>query len=102
MKKTIMALLVLALLPLLGQAAEPAKNAAGSTASTQKTYPAMEITLSGVTQQNRAQIEKLAKQVGAKQASLNIKTGILKISHTEKFDKDGFSKLLTEQVPGVS
>jgi hypothetical protein len=112
MKRTI---LLLAALALTGYANRgfadeaPAAPAKETKAPAEKSAKAekmerFELKVTGGTKANRAEIEKLAKEEGAKHASLNVKSGELKISTMEgkTFDREAFSKKLTEKVPGVS
>ena len=126
MKKLILTLVVVAL-PTLALAAEttPAKTSettAVTTSTTSTTTTAMpekapmaksthakhmstmtemQYTLNGVTDQNRIEIEKLAKKAGAFKASLDSKTGILKVEAKKQFNKDEFVSSLSK-VTGVS
>ena len=98
-RKNILGLL-LAAMPAIAIAAEPAAPAPKVASKTESKKPEM-LTLNGVTKENRNGIEKLAKENGAKHASLNVKTGSLKVFGSE-FKKDQFVSKLTTQFPGVS
>jgi len=104
MKKILATIIMIAVLPLLAQAAEPAKSTQSNTAAAAKSQPPMEITLSGVTKENRVEVEKLAHKAGAKHASLDANTGVMKVSQPGKFDKAKFNEMLanTKQTAGVS
>ena len=59
------------------------------------------INLNGVTKENRTGIEKLAKENGATKASLDQKSGTLKV-YGHEFKKDQFASKVSTQFPGVS
>lgn len=107
--------LVVATLPMVALAADatPAKEVkpaveAKATAKTEKVAsnksetkkPTM-LSLQGVNKENREGIEKLAKENGAKHASLNAKSGMLKLTGGS-FNKEQFVGQLGTKFPGVS
>jgi hypothetical protein len=100
--KNILVILV-SVSPALAIAAEQAAPAPAAKVASNKSEhkkPEM-LTLVGVTKDNRSGIEKLAKENGAHKASLDVKTGSLKISGGD-FKKDQFQSKLTTDFPGVS
>jgi hypothetical protein len=105
MKRTLigMALLVPALC-FAGSTNAPVKMAQAKTTHAAKKAemaPMKEINLTGGTEANRAEIEKLAKEAGATNASFDAKTGMLKV-HAKSFDEAKFVSSVEKTLPGVS
>ncbi len=117
MKKVVLSL-VIAALPAISLAEEQKPAAAPAAPAPVSAQPAakaetpkghkvakaseMKLTLSGVSKENRVGIEQLAKDAGASHASLNVKSGQLKVQYTKEFNKDQFTSSLTSKYPGVS
>lgn len=106
--KVVSTAVVVASLPLLAlagpvKAKMPVPQASQQVAAAKTETPSsVEFTLNGVTAANRADIEKIARSSGADRASLNIKSGVLRIRPGKSFNKDEFMKSLQEKVPTVS
>ncbi|MFH1262726.1 MAG: hypothetical protein V1495_04700 [Pseudomonadota bacterium] len=60
-----------------------------------------DINLTGGTEANRMEIEKIAKEAGATSASFDAKTGTLKVS-AKSFDEAKFLGSVEKALPGVS
>src|SRR5213592_2118860 len=101
MKTLVFAIVASMVLPVASFAGETAKTTPKVAAAQPKQAP-IEIALTGATKENRAEIEKLAKEAGAKHASFDMQTGVLKVSKSSQFNKDQFMKSLGEKLPSVT
>lgn len=105
MKRTLLGLaLLLPALCFAGVTNPSTKAATGKAQIEKKAEAAMakEINLTGGTDANRMEIEKLAKEAGAEQASFDSTTGILKIHAAKNFNEAKFVSSVEKTLPGVT
>jgi hypothetical protein len=57
--------------------------------------------LTGITKENMASIEKIAKEAGAERVHVNQATGAVKVWSKNEFDKTKFTSALEQQLPQV-
>lgn len=99
MKKTLIWIAVLAL-PIVSFANDPHKKM-GHDAKMMDSQ-STEIKLMGVTDANRRTIEQIAKDAGAKKATVDVMKGSVMVTPMNDFNKDTFVASLRQKVPGVT